>query len=112
LDRLLILPRTWRLLSEALHILLEGTPPEVDLGLLARRIREIPGVAGVHDLHVWAITSGLNSMSAHVLVHDTMDGPRVLKAVCEAMKADFEIDHVTVQIEDAAHCDGRAQLHA
>ena len=108
---LFILPRTWRLLSEALHILLEGTPPEVDLELLGRRIREIPGVAGVHDLHVWSITSGLNSMSAHVLIHDTMDGPRVLKCVCDAMKADFEIDHVTIQIEDVAHCDGRAQLH-
>lgn len=108
---LFILPRTWKLLGHAIHILLEGTPPEVDLGLLARKIREIPGVTAVHDLHVWTITSGINSMSAHVLIEDGRDGQMVLRAVCSSMKEDFEIDHVTVQIEDEAHCVGRAQLH-
>lgn len=108
---LFILPRTWKLLSEAVHILLEGTPPDVDLELLARKLREIPGVTAVHDLHVWTITSGLNSMSAHVLIEDALDGQRVLRAVCESMRENFRIEHVTVQIEDAAQCARRAQLH-
>ena len=108
---LFILPRTWKLLGHAIHILLEGTPPEVDLDLLARKIREIPGVTAVHDLHVWTITSGINSMSAHVLIEDGRDSQMVLRAVCNSMKESFGIDHVTVQIEDEAHCVGRAQLH-
>ena len=58
---LFIVPRTWRLLSKAVHILLEGVPAEVDLNLLERALREIPGVVDVHDLHVWTITSGLDS---------------------------------------------------
>ncbi len=60
---LFIVPRTWSLLSQVTHILLEGTPPQVDVVLLERRLAEIPGVAGVHDLHVWTITSGLDAMS-------------------------------------------------
>lgn len=108
---LFIVPRTWKLLREAVHILLEGTPPQVDLELLVRKVCEIPGVTAVHDLHVWTITSGLDSMSAHVLIEDPLEGPRILKAVCESMKQEFGIDHVTVQIEDPALCADRSQLH-
>ncbi|WP_164119558.1 cation transporter, partial [Stenotrophomonas maltophilia] len=49
---LFIVPRTWILLKQAIHILMEGTPPEVDLGLLERKLLEIPGVSSLHDLHV------------------------------------------------------------
>ena len=65
---LLIIPRTWRLLSECVNILMEGTPGRIDLRSLKEEISKVEGVIDVHDLHVWTITSGLDSMSAHVLV--------------------------------------------
>ena len=99
---LFIVPRTWNLLRQATHILLEGTPPEVDLGLLEERLRRIRGVVGVHDLHVWTITSGLDAMSGHVVVRDKEDGARVLREAREAMAEEFNVDHVTIQIEDEA----------
>ena len=99
---LFIVPRTWRLLSQAVHILLEGVPPEVDLGLLERALREIPGVTAVHDLHVWTVTSGLDSMSGHLVVSSMTEAPRVLRAARDVMARSFGLRHVTVQIEDAA----------
>lgn len=97
---LFIVPRTWRLISQAIHILLEGVPPNVDLGLLETALKEIPGIKAVHDLHVWTITSGLDSMSGHIVVTDMSESPRVLRAVRDAMKDKFGLEHVTVQIED------------
>ena len=97
---LFIVPRTWRLISQAVHILLEGVPPNVDLGLLETALKEIPGIKAVHDLHVWTITSGLDSMSGHIVVTDMSESPRVLRAVRDAMKDKFGLEHVTVQIED------------
>lgn len=99
---LFIVPRTWSLLKQATHILLEGTPPEVDLLLLERKLVQIPGVRGVHDLHVWTITSGLDAMSGHITVEKFIDAPRVLLAARSAMKDNFGINHTTIQIEDQA----------
>lgn len=98
---LFIVPRTWRLLKQAVHILLEGTPPEIDIGLLETELRAIPGVREVHDLHVWTITSGLDAMSGHLVVDDMSESRRVLGAARAAMKERFNLDHVTIQIEDA-----------
>lgn len=97
---LFIVPRTWRLISQAVHILLEGVPPNVDLRLLETALKEIPGIKAAHDLHVWTITSGLDSMSGHIVVTDMGESPRVLRAVRETMKDKFGLEHVTVQIED------------
>ena len=97
---LFIVPRTWRLISQAVHILLEGVPPNVDLRLLETALKEIPGIKAVHDLHVWTITSGLDSMSGHIVVTDMGESPRVLRAVRDTMKDKFGLEHVTVQIED------------
>lgn len=99
---LFIVPRTWSLLKQTTHILLEGTPPEVDLRLLEYKLASIPGVTAVHDLHVWTITSGLDAMSVHLVVSETADGRQILRAARQAMADDFHIDHVTIQIEDDA----------
>lgn len=99
---LFIVPRTWHLLKQATHILLEGTPPEVDLALLEKCLREIPGVIAVHDLHVWTITSGLDAMSGHLVVSDVREAPRILRITRQAMAERFGIDHITIQIEDEA----------
>jgi cobalt-zinc-cadmium efflux system protein len=97
---LFIVPRTWRLLSQAVHILMEGVPAEVDIGLLEAALREIPGVTAVHDIHVWTITSGLDSISAHLVVTDMTDAKRILRTARLAMKEKFHLDHVTMQVED------------
>jgi cobalt-zinc-cadmium efflux system protein len=105
---LFIVPRTWALMRQAVHILMEGTPPEIDLGLLESTIREIPGVVSVHDLHVWTITSGLDAMSCHVVIADMARSREALLEINEAMKAKFGLTHTTIQIEDQALRDAEA----
>ena len=109
---LFIVPRTWSLLRQVTHILLEGTPPEVDLRLLERELLAVPGVVAVHDLHVWTITSGVDSMSGHLVVADARDGPRVLRDARAVLAGAFKIDHVTIQVEDAAAQAAEKALHA
>lgn len=109
---LFIVPRTWSLLRQVTHILLEGTPPQVDVALLGRRLAEIPGVTEVHDLHVWTITSGLDAMSGHLAVSETQDAARVLRQARQILADEFKVDHVTIQIEDAALRAAEKLLHA
>lgn len=99
---LFILPRTWGLLKEALHILMEGTPASVDLGLLEAKLRALPGVLAVHDLHVWTVTSGLDAMSGHLVVADMAAARETLARAEGVMRAEFGLTHTTLQIEDAA----------
>lgn len=99
---LFIVPRTWRLLNEALHILLEGTPPGVDLEALRTEIEALPGVRRAYDLHAWTLTSGFDAMSAHIVVAAWTDGPGVIRATRTLVKARHGIEHVTLQIEDDA----------
>ena len=97
---LFIVPRTWFLMRQAIHILMEGTPPEIDLVLLEGAIKEIPGVVSVHDLHVWTITSGLDSLSCHVVIADMARARETLLAANDCMKTRFNLSHSTIQIED------------
>lgn len=107
---LFIVPRTWILLKQALHILMEGTPAEIDLGLLERKLRDIPGVVDVHDLHVWTITSGADAMSGHLVVSDVAAARTVLAAAQESMRTNFALKHVTIQIEDTVLQNTEAKL--
>lgn len=107
---LFIIPRTWILLKQAIHILMEGTPPEVDISLLERRLLDIPGVTAVHDLHVWTITSGVDAMSCHIVVADLAEMRGTLVAAHDAMKAGFGITHTTIQIEDQALREAEGEL--
>src|SRR5215467_2490148 len=99
---LFIVPRTWILLKQAVHILMEGTPPEVDIDLLERSLREIPGVTAVHDLHVWTITSGMDAVSCHLVVADMAEARKTLVSAREALAKRFGLIHATIQIEDQA----------
>ena len=99
---LFIVPRTWMMLKQVVHILMEGTPPEVDIALLERKLLEIDGVTAVHDLHVWTITSGLDAMSCHLVVTDMARARAVLESACATMKTEFGLDHTTIQVEDQA----------
>jgi cobalt-zinc-cadmium efflux system protein len=96
---LLILPRTWALLRDAVDVLLEATPKGVDLDHIRRHILDVAGVAGVHDLHAWTITSGMNVVSAHVVLGPGADPPAVLDELCSCLAGDFDIEHSTFQLE-------------
>ena len=101
---LFILPRTWGLMSKAIEVLLEATPAHINLAEVEQVMRGIEGVASVHDLHVWTITSGIDSLSAHVVLNDNLS-PQVAEAVIErtaaALKEKFKIEHSTIQTEAA-----------
>lgn len=97
---LFIVPRTWILLKQAVHILMEGTPPEVDIALLEKSLLALPGVTAVHDLHVWTLTSGLDAMSAHIVVADMAQGRETLIAANRLLADEFGLKHSTIQIED------------
>ena len=96
---LFILPRTWRLLREAVDVLLEATPAGVDLGAVEKALAQTPDVAGVHDVHAWAITSGKNLLSAHVRVVEGADRDEVLRQLRRLLRERFGFDHVTLEIE-------------
>ena len=96
---LVIVPRTWHLLRQAVNILLEGTPPHLELAEIEEAMRRVPGVRRVHDLHIWTLTSGREAMSAHVVVDDLGASERLLEALHAILHARFGIDHTTIQIE-------------
>jgi cobalt-zinc-cadmium efflux system protein len=95
----LIVPRTWSLLRQAVNVLLEGTPPHLELGEIEAAMCAVAGVRRVHDLHVWTLTSGREAMSAHVVVDDVGQSERLLDALHALLHARFGIDHTTVQLE-------------
>jgi len=96
---LFILPRTWKLLREAVGVLLEGTPSEINLTALREAIARLTGVAGVHDLHVWTLTSGVNAMSVHAVLEDGASHDAVLDDIRRCATSSFKIAHTTVQVE-------------
>jgi len=100
---LLILVSAVRLVSDAVDVLLEATPSHVPLGALAQAVASVPGVEGVHDLHVWTVTSGMVAMSGHAVVPDAASHQSVLDEICRRVRG-FGIQHVTVQIERATLC--------
>ena len=98
---ILIFPRTWRLLRDAIDVLLEATPKGLDMALVRSHILEAPGVTECHDLHVWTITSGMNVVSAHVVIAPEAQPAAVLDHLCECLSGFFDIEHSTFQIETA-----------
>lgn len=98
---ILIVPRTLALLRDAVNVLLEATPKGVDLAEVRAHILDAGGVADVHDLHAWTITSGMNVVSAHVVLEPGADAPSVLDELCRCLAGDFDIEHSTFQLETA-----------
>ena len=101
---LLILGGAWRLVRESADVLLEAAPPHIALGDVHDCMVSVPGVASVHDLHVWTVTSGVIAMSGHLVVQNPADNQRVLEAVQRRL-AGMGIGHVTVQMEKDPTCE-------
>src|SRR6185437_16602238 len=89
----------------SVDVLLEGTPARVNLGEMEAAMCRVPGVAAVHDVHVWTVTSGFVAMSGHAVVDGTRDEHAVLDALTRTVSRGFAIDHVTIQPEPGAHAD-------
>lgn len=105
-----VLPRTWILLRDTTHILLEGVPRGIDLAELRAAVATTSGVTGVHDLHVWSMTSDDRSLSMHIEIADDEHFESIRTTVAAMLLQRFGIDHVTIQVErDVCH-DGPA-LH-
>ncbi|MBU1357585.1 MAG: cation diffusion facilitator family transporter [Gammaproteobacteria bacterium] len=93
-----VLPRTWVLLRDSMNILLEGVPDGIDIAAIEKTLLRLPGVDSIHDLHVWAITTGKPSLSVHI-VSATGDFESLTSAASDAVAKDFDIHHSTVQLE-------------
>ncbi|HET8572879.1 MAG TPA: cation diffusion facilitator family transporter [Edaphocola sp.] len=96
---LFILPRTWNLLKNAVGILLQGVPADVNVADLESAITRLPGVINIHDLHVWTLTSGINILTTHVIIDDVANYRSMLNRISEMVYRDFEISHATIQLE-------------
>lgn len=96
---LLILFSSWKLVRESVDVLLEAVPAHIDLAEVRRALDQVPGVADVHDLHVWTVTSGYLAMSGHAVVQDPQNNQRVLQDIHRSMRERFGIAHITVQLE-------------
>lgn len=100
---LFILPRTWTLTKGALRILMQAAPPHIDVQQVRRAILELPGVVGVHDLHVWTLTSGVDNASGHVVVAGDVDYHAVLERASALLLEDFGITRTAIQCEPVGH---------
>lgn len=89
----------WRLILESVNVLLEGTPAHIDLAAVEEAIVGTQGVAGVHDLHVWTISSGIDALSAHINHLPAFSHSEVLASVRSRLHSEFGIDHLTIQME-------------
>ncbi|MFL1490928.1 cation diffusion facilitator family transporter [Pseudomonas antarctica] len=109
-----VLPRTWTLLKESMNVLLQGVPDGIDIDQVEQAIRSVPGVKDVHDLHIWALTSGKNVLSSHLVAGSALGTEQqILTFVTEMLHEQFDISHVTLQVEgEGFHHDEHDDLHA
>jgi len=108
---LLILVGAWRLLRESTDILLDAVPRHVSMREVQRRMLAVPGVTGVHDLHVWTVVSGVVAMSGHAIVPDLEAHPGVLDGIRNEL-SELGIAHVTIQLEVSDGCEEAQQVAA
>ncbi|HQR56661.1 MAG TPA: cation diffusion facilitator family transporter [Burkholderiaceae bacterium] len=97
-----VLPRTWVLLKESLNILLEGAPEGVDVGQVEQAILGVEGVIGVHDLHVWVLTSGKKALTAHVVHAEGVESAALVERIKQGLADGFKVFHTTLQLERTA----------
>lgn len=95
----LILVSAWRLLSEAVHVLLESVPEHIDLQAVGADLAGIDGVASVHDLHIWTLSSGQIALSAHLDIHHLAGWTAILAQARTLMQEHHGISHITLQAE-------------
>ena len=100
---LFILPRTYHLSAQAVRILMEVAPPGLDVEEVRERIIALPGVADVHDLHIWTVTSGIETATGHVVLEDGAELHSVLDRVTTLLADNYHVTHATIQCEPKGH---------
>ena len=110
-----VLPRTWTLLREAVHVLLNGVPATIDLEQVRSALTRDAGVVEVHDLHVWSLGSRRISLTAHVVAGAGAESDGLRRRLSEVLHAEFDIEHSTLQLETTScattTCDSRGGEH-
>ena len=96
---ILILFSSFSLVRESMDILMQATPRHLDLAEVQRTLETVAGVGQVHDLHIWTLTSGLFTLTAHVVVNGAHDHHALLNALEQTIQERFGIDHITIQLE-------------
>jgi len=96
----------WRIVRETINLLLEGTPPDIDLSAVADEIKRSDQVVSFHDLHVWALSSEDIALSVHVVVDDTplSDAEHIVRSLEQRLCGRFDIGHTTIQVESCHPC--------
>lgn len=94
-----VLPRTWTLLKSSVNILLERVPEEINIEHLQEALQGVPGVTGIHDLHVWAVTTGKVSLTVRVVHAAEVQSAAILQQIKALLAQQFEITHMTIQCE-------------
>ena len=103
---LIVLVATWGLLKDSLALSLQGVPREVDAQAVGRWLSALPGVAEVHDLHIWAMSTTENALTAHLVYPAGFPGDECLRGICEELRAHHAIGHATIQVETGQAGDG------
>ena len=107
-----VLPRTWVLLRDTTNVLLEGVPHGMRLSEVRGAIAALPGVADLHDLHIWSMSNDDVSSTVHVTLREGADADTVRASVAQLFADNFDIEHSTIQTEAAGSpCDGEDHLH-
>ena len=102
---LLILRGAWSVVSQSVHILMEGAPAGADVGAIVSALESIEGVCNVHDVHIWTVTSGYDVFSGHIVVRKGTDISRVIEQGSRLLDKEFGIRHSTIQaLEEGADC--------
>lgn len=96
----LIVYSSWRLVTEAVNVLLEGTPAHINAAAVEAAMRTVNGVRDIHDLHIWTITSNRYAVTAHVIIAESENSYRILRELREMLAEKFKLTHSTLQIED------------
>ena len=105
-----VLPRTWTLLSESLNILLEGVPAGIELQKLHDDLSRLPGALEIHDLHVWSITSGRNSMIVHIVAERRANAMAMVEAA-QRVAQEYGIEHASIQVEETGMVQREHEVH-
>jgi cobalt-zinc-cadmium efflux system protein len=89
------------LIKESIHILLEAVPKNIKNEDVVKALEDIEGVTGIHEMHIWSITTGVNSLSAHIVIEDRMlsDCNNILQLINDMLRDKFDIIHTTLQLE-------------
>ena len=115
----LILYNAWGILRDAVDILLEATPRDVNIKEMVKDIVAVEGVLGIHDIHVWSLTQSLRTMSAHILTDDLhiSAGGNIQRRISEILRHRYNISHATLQLEcvdcfpEGLYCDLNGNTH-